>query len=154
MSKRLIVLLVALAAFGLFVLGQAAWKVAHPVTPDHQIMGVLGVLALVANATCLYLLWRHRAEDVNMRSVWLCSRNDIVANLGVLVSAVLVWRLGNQWPDLVMGLVIAFGGLFGFKQWQAWQRYRAYAEQPESRRRRTAVGRGAPNSYQAACSIF
>jgi len=99
-----------MALFGLFVLAQAIFKIVNPVTPEYGIVGVIGLLALTANAVCLYLLWRHRAEDVNMRSVWLCSRNDIIANLGVISAAGAVWYFDSQWPDLVVGLAIA--GLF------------------------------------------
>lgn len=95
-----------MAGFGLFVLGQAAYKFLHPEVPAFETIGLIGLLALAANAGCLGLLWRHRGEDVNMRSVWLCSRNDIVANLSVLAAAG-VWRTGAQWPDLLVGLGIA-----------------------------------------------
>lgn len=77
-----------MAVFGLFVLGQAAYKLISPMTPEFETMGIIGLLALAANSLCLLLLWRHGAEDVNMRSVWLCSRNDIIANVSVLVAAV------------------------------------------------------------------
>jgi cation diffusion facilitator family transporter len=96
-----------MALFGLFVLGQAAFKLLHPMTPHFETIGLIGVLALTANAACLWLLWRHRAEDVNMRSVWLCSRNDIIANASVLVAALGVWLSSSQWPDLLVGLGIA-----------------------------------------------
>jgi len=96
-----------MALFGLFVLGQAAFKLLHPMTPHFETIGLIGVLALTANAACLWLLWRHRAEDVNMRSVWLCSRNDIVANGAVLIAALGVWLSSSQWPDLLAGLGIA-----------------------------------------------
>ena len=62
------------------------------------------LLALAANGLCLYLLWRHRFEDVNMSSVWECSRNDIAANLSVFVAAGAVWLTDSGWPDLVVGL--------------------------------------------------
>jgi Co/Zn/Cd efflux system component len=65
------------------------------------------LLALATNAFCLTLLWRHRSEDVNMRSVWLCSRNDIIANISVLFAALGVWIFNSQWPDLLVGLGIA-----------------------------------------------
>ena len=68
---------------------------------------MIGLLALAANSICLYLLWRHRADDVNMRSVWLCSRNDIIANTSVLAAAVGLWLTASQWPDLLIGLGIA-----------------------------------------------
>lgn len=96
-----------MAAFGVFVLGQAAYKFFNPEVPHFEIIGVVGLLALMANTACLALLWRHRAEDVNMRSVWLCSRNDVVANVSVLFAAIGVWGAQSQWPDLLIGLGIA-----------------------------------------------
>jgi Co/Zn/Cd efflux system component len=70
-------------------------------------MSGVGLLALVANASVLLLLWRHRSDDLNMRSVWLCSRNDVVANVGVLLAAFGVSRTGSAWPDVAIGLGIA-----------------------------------------------
>jgi len=96
-----------MALFGLFVLGQAIYKMVHPEVPTAVIIGAVGVLALVANGVCLGLLWRHRTEDVNMRSVFICSRNDIIANLAVLGAAVGVWVSHSQWPDVIVGLAIA-----------------------------------------------
>jgi Co/Zn/Cd efflux system component len=75
-----------------------------------EAMGLIGALALVANSICLALLWRHRHEDVNMSSVWECSRNDIASNCAVLVAAAGVWVVGAGWPDFVVGAVLA--GLF------------------------------------------
>jgi cation diffusion facilitator family transporter len=98
---------VIMALFGLFVLGQALYKWLYPVTPHYEVIGLIGIVALAANGMCLALLWRHRAEDVNMRSVWLCSRNDIIANLSVLFAAAGVLLTGSQWPDLIVGLAIA-----------------------------------------------
>ena len=92
--------------FGLFVLGQLAYKLAHPQVPVAEAMGIVGALALVANGVCFALLWRHRAEDINMRSVWLCSRNDVLANAAVLLAAWAVWALGSPWPDLAVGALI------------------------------------------------
>jgi Co/Zn/Cd efflux system component len=99
-----------MALFGFFVLAQAAVRVFNPVTPQFEWIGLIGLLALVTNALCLSLLWHHRTDDVNMRSVWLCSRNDIIANTSVLFAALGVWILNSQWPDLLVGLGIA--GLF------------------------------------------
>lgn len=96
-----------MAGFGLFVLSQAVYKLLHPELPTYETMGAIGLLALAANALCLYLLWQHRADDVNMRSVWLCSRNDIIANGAVIVAGAGVWLTASQWPDLVVGLGIA-----------------------------------------------
>lgn len=96
-----------MAAFGALVLGQAVYKIVIPQVPYFETIGVIGFLALAANSTCLALLWRHRAEDINMRSVWLCSRNDIIANLSVLVAAAGIWLTHSQWPDVLIGLGIA-----------------------------------------------
>jgi len=96
-----------MAIFGLFVLGQAGYKFFHPEMPHFETIGIIGLLALAANASCLGFLWRHREEDVNMRSVWLCSRNDIIADISVLFAALGVWRLNSQWPDLLVGIGIA-----------------------------------------------
>lgn len=96
-----------MAAFGLFVLGMAIYKIIVPQVPGFETIGVIGLLALAANATCLFLLWRHREEDINMRSVWLCSRNDIIANVSVLLAAAGVWITHSGWPDIVVGLALA-----------------------------------------------
>ncbi len=96
-----------MAIFGIFVLAQAASKFLHPEIPRFEMIGTVGLAALLANSICLLLLWRHRAEDVNMRSVWLCSRNDILANLSVLFAAIGVWIINSQWPDLLVGFGIA-----------------------------------------------
>jgi cation diffusion facilitator family transporter len=93
--------------FGLGVLGQAIHKMLVPELPHYPTMGVIGSLALAGNAVCLWLLWRHRAEDINMRSVWLCSRNDIVANVALLGAGAAVWALHSRWPDILVGLAIA-----------------------------------------------
>lgn len=91
----------------LFVLGRVAYAVAHPGMPVFEAMGLVGLIALVANGICLGLLWKHRSEDVNMSSVWECSRNDIASNLSVLVAAGGVWATSAAWPDLVLGAALA-----------------------------------------------
>ena len=96
-----------MALFGLFVLGEVITKLVWPVLPVAETIGVIGVLALLANLTCLLLLTRHRSDDINMHSVWLCSRNDIIANTGVLLAAGGVALTGQGWPDIVIGLIIA-----------------------------------------------
>jgi len=96
-----------MAAFGLFVLGQAIYKIIVPQVPMFEAIGAVGLLALAANSVCLLLLWRHRTDDINMRSVWLCSRNDIIANLSVLVAALGVWLTHSGWPDIIVGLALA-----------------------------------------------
>lgn len=96
-----------MAAFGLFVLGQAIYKIIVPQVPVFETIGAIGLLALAANSVCLVLLWRHRADDINMHSVWLCSRNDIVANVSVLFAAFGVWLTASGWPDILVGLALA-----------------------------------------------
>lgn len=93
--------------FGLFVLGQAVYRIAVPQLPVFETIGAIGLLALAANAICFWLLWKHRAEDINMSSVWLCSRNDIIANISVLFAAAGVWLTHSGWPDIVVGLALA-----------------------------------------------
>jgi cation diffusion facilitator family transporter len=97
---------IIMAGFGLIVLAQAGYRLVSPEVPDFQLMGVTGALALAANITCLLLLTRHRNDDLNMRSTWLCSRNDIIANAGVLVAAASVFATSSMWPDLAVGLLI------------------------------------------------
>lgn len=96
-----------MAGFGLFVLAEATYKMLYPVLPTAELIGGMGILALLANLLCLRLLWAHRSDDINMRSVWLCSRNDVIANSGVILAAMLVWSLQSQWPDIIIGLAIA-----------------------------------------------
>ena len=94
-------------AAGLFVVGQVIYGILHPDVPVFETMGIISLLALAANGTCLALLWKHRAEDVNMSSVWECSRNDIAANASVFIAAGAVWLTGSGWPDLAVGLALA-----------------------------------------------
>ena len=96
-----------MATFGFFVLGQVIYKIIVPHAPVFEAIGVIGFLALAANSLCLVLLWRHRADDINMSSVWLCSRNDIIANVSVLFAALGVWLTGSGWPDILVGLALA-----------------------------------------------
>jgi len=98
---------IIMAAFGFFVLGQAIYRIAYPQLPVFETIGAIGLLALAANGTCFFLLWRHRADDINMSSVWLCSRNDIIANVSVLFAAVGVWFTRSGWPDILIGLALA-----------------------------------------------
>jgi cation diffusion facilitator family transporter len=88
------------------VLARALYRTFYQATPDLTIMGGIGTLALAMNVTCLVLLTRHRDDDINMSSVWLCSRNDIVANVAVLGAAGLVFYTAASWPDLVVGFGI------------------------------------------------
>jgi len=94
-------------AAGVFVLGQVIYGVLHPGVPVFEAMGIVSLIALAANGACLALLWKHRAEDVNMSSVWECSRNDIASNVSVFIAAGAVWMTQSGWPDLVVGFALA-----------------------------------------------
>jgi cation diffusion facilitator family transporter len=93
--------------FGLGVLAEAGYKVFHPIMPAVGTMGVIGAMALAANAICFALLYRHRSDNLNMSSTWLCSRNDLIANVGVLVAAGAAYLLDSRWPDIIIGCSIA-----------------------------------------------
>jgi cation diffusion facilitator family transporter len=94
-------------AAGVFVLGQVIYGVLHPGVPVFEAMGIVSLIALAANGACLALLWKHRAEDVNMSSVWECSRNDIASNVAVFIAAGAVWLTQSGWPDLIVGFALA-----------------------------------------------
>lgn len=93
--------------FGVAVLAQVALRIVHGVPPQSNIMLTFGGIALAANLICLRLLWRFRAHDVNMSSTFECSRNDVIANVGVLIAASLVALLASPWPDIVVASMIA-----------------------------------------------
>lgn len=98
---------VVMAIFGLGVMAEAVYKMAAGIVPSAGTMGVIGLLVLVGNGLCFLMLYRHRSDDLNMRSTWLCSRNDIIANLVVLAAAGGVALSGSLWPDVVVGVAIA-----------------------------------------------
>ncbi len=88
------------------VLVQAIWKFMNQSQPEVGIMSAVTLLALIANASCLFLLTKHRSDDINMSSVWICSRNDLIANTAVLAAAGLVFLTQSHWPDFIVGLGI------------------------------------------------
>jgi cation diffusion facilitator family transporter len=102
LSKGLVMI-----AFGVVVLVRAGLELRTGVPPGVPTMAGIGALALAANTLCFALLWRHRADDLNLRSTWLCSRNDLIANSAVLVAALLVAGSGSPWPDVLVGAGIA-----------------------------------------------
>ena len=101
---------IVMAVFGIGVLAEAAYKARAAVVPVAETMGIIGLLVLFGNGICFLLLFRHRSDDLNMRSTWLCSRNDIIANLSVLLAAAGVRIFDSGWPDILVGGAIA--GLF------------------------------------------
>ena len=102
---------VIMAVFGLGVLAEVVYKLTTGVVPAPAVMILVGLIALAANVFCLVLLSRHRADDINMRSAWLCSRNDVIANVSVLLAAGGVALTRSMWPDVMVGLAIA--AMFG-----------------------------------------
>jgi len=89
------------------VIGQVIWKLAYPVIPSYEVMGLMSLAGLAANGFCLWLLWRHRNEDINMSSVYECSRNDIASNSSVIVAAFGVWLFQSGWPDIIVASLLA-----------------------------------------------
>lgn len=102
---------VAMSFYGLAVLAYAAWRVWLGAPPEPITMGVVGLLALAVNFSVALLLFRFREGDANMRSVWLCTRNDVIANVLVLIAAVGVFGTGSLWPDVAVAAILAFLGL-------------------------------------------
>jgi Co/Zn/Cd efflux system component len=113
-----------LIAFALWVLGSTAWHALHGTLPQAEVMGVVGVAALLANGGVALMLYRFRGGDANMRSVWICSRNDAVGNVAVVLAALGVLGTGNGWPDIMVAAIMGGLGL-----WGGWQIVRqAYRE--------------------------
>lgn len=98
---------VIMALFGMAVLIQAVYQRIAGLIPPAETMGIVGLLVLLGNGLCFFLLYRHRSDDLNLRSTWLCSRNDIIANLSVLVAAIGVKVFDASWPDILVGAAIA-----------------------------------------------
>jgi Co/Zn/Cd efflux system component len=107
---------VSMGAFGLYVGGSVFWHAYAGTVPEAEVMGIVGVLALAANAGVAVLLFRYRAGDANMRSVWICSRNDALGNAAVLLAALGVFGTGTGWPDLVVATIMAGLALTGAVQ--------------------------------------
>lgn len=102
-----------MGAFGLWVIGTVVWHAIAGTVPEPVTMGVVGVAALAANAACAGLLYTYRDGDANMQSVWICSRNDVLGNLAVLLAALGVFGTGTGWPDLIVAAVMAALALQG-----------------------------------------
>jgi Co/Zn/Cd efflux system component len=101
----------AMSIYGVAVLAYALWRTWLGVPPEAGTMGAVGLLALLVNLGVAALLFRFREGDANMRSVWLCTRNDVIANLAVLAAAVGVFGTGTVWPDVAVAAMLAILGL-------------------------------------------
>jgi len=97
----------SLAIMALFVLGFAVWRAVSGAPPEGAVITGLGLLGFLANAVAALLLVRHRDGDANVRSVWLCTRNDLIESLVVAAAGGLVWLTASRWPDLIAGGVLA-----------------------------------------------
>ena len=104
---------VSMMGFGLYVLGAAVWSVWHGGVPQSMTMGMVALLALLANVVVAWMLYAFREGDANMRSVWLCSRNDAIGNVAVFMAALGVFGTGSAWPDLVVASLMAALALHG-----------------------------------------
>jgi Co/Zn/Cd efflux system component len=107
------------ATMGLFGVGVLVGTAYHAITgivPRAELMGVIGMTALIANGGVAVMLYRFRSGDANMRSVWICSRNDVIGNLAVLLAALGVFGTGTGWPDFVVALIVGSLGISGALQ--------------------------------------
>lgn len=122
----------SMAGFGLFVLGRALWSALHGAPPQALTMGAVALLALAVNVGVAAMLYRYRSGDSNMRSVWLCSRNDAVGNIAVGLAALGVLGTGAAWPDLLVAVgmaALALGGAWSVMR-QARGELRAHPAAP------------------------
>lgn len=93
--------------FGTIVLIQGSTKFLSNTIPAAEMMGAIGFAALLMNSVCFGVLWKYRGDNINMESTWVCSRNDLIANVGVLIAAFLTTLTMSKWPDVIVGLLIA-----------------------------------------------
>ncbi|MES2938835.1 MAG: cation transporter [Pseudomonadota bacterium] len=112
-SKAAVAKAACMGAFGVFVLGRAAWAASTGAVPEPATMGAVGLLALAANVGVALLLYAYRAGDANMRSAWICSRNDAIGNVAVMLAALGVLGTGSAWPDLAVAALMAVLAVWG-----------------------------------------
>lgn len=112
-AKAALVKAATMLVFGLWVIGYAVYGLVAGSNPEPQTMGVIGTLALVVNVFIALMLFRYREGDANMRSVWICSRNDAIGNIAVLGAALGVFGTGQAWPDLLVAAIIAGLAIWG-----------------------------------------
>jgi cation diffusion facilitator family transporter len=121
-ARAALVKALCMGGFGLLVLGRAAWGVWQGGVPDGATMGIVGVVALTANVAVAWMLYAYREGDANMRSVWLCSRNDAIGNIAVMLAGLGVLSTGSRWPDLLVATGMAALALQG--AWLVWRQAR------------------------------
>jgi Co/Zn/Cd efflux system component len=114
-SKAALLKGACMLSFGFFVLGRAIWSANAGMVPEAATMGSIGFLALLTNVTVALMLYNFRTGDANMRSVWLCSRNDAFGNIAVMLAALGVFGTGSAWPDLVVA-----AGMASLAVWGGW----------------------------------
>jgi Co/Zn/Cd efflux system component len=102
-----------MGVLGLWVIGTVVWHALHGTLPSAFTMGTVGLAALVANAASFGLLWAYRTGDANMRSAWICTRNDVLGNVAVLLAAIGVFGTGTGWPDVIVAAIMAALALQG-----------------------------------------
>jgi Co/Zn/Cd efflux system component len=112
-ARAALVKAATMLAFGLWVLVSALWGFFAGSAPHAETMGIVGTLALAANLLVALMLYRYRTGDANMRSVWVCSRNDAIGNLAVLAAALGVFGTGQGWPDLAVAAIMAALAIWG-----------------------------------------
>ena len=112
-AKAALVKGATMGLFGLWVIGATIWHTANGTLPEATVMGAVGFAALIANAVVLALLWAYRDGDSNMRSVWLCSRNDVIGNAAVMLAALGVFGTGTGWPDVIVAAIMGILALHG-----------------------------------------
>lgn len=115
-ARASIIKAVSLAAFGCWVVGHAIYQTTTGRVPEPMVMSVVGVLALMTNAFVALLMYRYRSGDANMRSVWICSRNDAIGNIAVVAAAAGVFSTRHGWPDIAVALVMGVLALAGAAQ--------------------------------------
>lgn len=115
-AKASIIKGATMAVFGVWVVGHALYQATTGRIPEPMVMGVVGILALVSNVVVAFLLYRYRTGDSNMRSVWICSRNDALGNTAVVAAATGVFTTQHGWPDIIVALIMGLLSLSG-----AWQ---------------------------------
>jgi Co/Zn/Cd efflux system component len=145
-ARAAILKAVSMMGFGVYVLGAAVWSVWHGEVPQAMTMGLVALLALLANLGVAWMLYAFREGDANMRSVWLCSRNDAIGNVAVFMAALGVFGTGSAWPDLavasLMGALALHGG------WSVLRQARAELAQPDGER--AAHGHGHDHGHDHA----